>query len=126
MTRFKMLLGVALALSVAGCKTTPAPLPAGAINSVDAGLNENLQAAHAAVVQYEADVTAGKHTPDATEKAVVNKLIAALNVADPLYQSWHAALVADPTAGEPQQLIDALAAVTANLNAVQTIIQAVK
>ena len=126
MKNFGMLIGLALALSVTGCKTTPAPLPAGAVNSVDAGLNENLQAAHAAVVQYQADVTAGKHTPTAAEKTVVNALIVALNTADPLYQSYHAALVADPTAGEPQQLIDALAAVTANLSAVQNLIQAVK
>ena len=116
---------ILLALCV-GCHAANVPLPTGAINATDAQINANLQAAHAAVLQYEADVTAGKHTPDATEKTVVNKLVAALNFADPLYQSYHAALVANPAAGEPQQLIDALTAVTANLSAIQTLVQAVK
>jgi hypothetical protein len=111
--------------AVVGC-AKPAPLPTGAINAVDAGLNANLQAAHAAVVQYESDVTAGKHTPTPTEKTVVNNLIRALNTADPLYQSYHAALQKDPTAGEPQQLIDAVTAVTANLSSIQNLIQGAK
>lgn len=120
-----------------GCAAQkPVPLPIGAINAVDAGINANLQAAHAAVVQYEADVTAGKHTPDATEKVIVNKLVASINVADLLYcgpvngqcapSSYHAQLVANPSVGEPQQLIDALAAVAANLTAIQSIVQGVK
>lgn len=113
-------------IMLAGCANKTAPLPTGAINATDAGLNENLQAAHAAVIQYEADVTAGKHVPDATEKVIVNKVIAALNVADPLYQQWHTALQANPAAGEPQQLIDAVAVVTTNLSAIQALVQQVK
>ena len=126
MTRLKFRITIALAafaLGLAlGC-AKPAPLPTGAINAVDAGLNANLQAAHTAVVQYEADVNAGKHTPTPEEKVIVNQLIAALNTADPLYQSYHAALVADPTAGEPQQLIDALTAITTNLSAIQALVK---
>ena len=119
-------LAVALSFGMAGCAPKNQPLPTGAVNAVDAQLNANLQAAHAAVLQYEADVAVGKHTPDATEKAIVNKVIVALNTADPLYQSYHAALVANPAAGEPQKLIDALAAVTTNLNALQALVSAVK
>jgi hypothetical protein len=120
------LLAIALALPLAACKSATAPLPTGAVNTLDASINADLQAAHAAVVQYEADVKAGTHTPTAQEKSVVNTLIAALNTADPLYQSYHAQLVANPAAGEPQQLIDALAAVTSNLTAIENLIQAVK
>ena len=40
--------------------------------------------------------------------------------------SYHALLLLNPSAGEPQQLIDALAAVTANLNALQALIGQVK
>jgi hypothetical protein len=115
-----------MAICLFGCKAANTPLPAGAINAVDAQINANLQAAHAAVVQYEADVAAGKHTPDATEKAVVNKLIASLNFADPLYQNYHAQLAANPAAGEPQQLADALTDVSQNLSAIQSLVQAVK
>ena len=126
MNRFKFRISLALASFalglVFGC-AKPAPLPTGAINAVDAGLNANLQAAHAAVLQYEADVNAGKHKPTVTEAAIVNKLINALNTADPLYQSYHAALVADPTVGEPQQLIDALNAVATNLSAIQALVK---
>jgi hypothetical protein len=111
---------------LAGCANKTAPLPNGAINAADAGLNENLQAAHATVLQYEADVTAGKHVPDATEKVIVNKVIAALNVADPLYQQWHTTLQANPAAGEPQQLIDAVAVVTTNIGAIQALVKAVQ
>lgn len=126
---FRVRMAVYLSLAVfaaialpTGCKPANAPLPTGAVNAVDAGLNANLQAAHAAVVQYEADVTAGKHTPAAGEKAIVNNLITALNTADPLYQSFHAALVANPNSGEPADLAAALAAVTANLTQLQALI----
>jgi hypothetical protein len=138
MKRIAILAGLALALCMTGCKAANIPLPAGAINATDASLNTNLQAAHAGLVQYQADVASGKHTPDATEKTIVNKVIVSLNLADLLYcgspavgspcapASYHAQLVANPAAGEPQQLIDAMLAVTANLSALQTMIQGVK
>ena len=127
MKRFTFLASLALVMFLfVGCKAVNTPLPTGAINAADASINANLQAAHAAVAQYEANVIAGKHIPEATEKAIVNKLVAALNTADPLYQSYHAQLVANPAAGEPQQLVDALLAVTQNLSAIQSLVQAVK
>ena len=125
MKRTIALASIALALCLSGCKPATTPLPTGAVNTLDAQINEDLQAAHAAVIQYEADVIAGKHTPTANEKVVVNQLIAALNTADPIYQNFHAQLVANPTAGEPQQLIDALAAVTANLNALVALVKGI-
>jgi hypothetical protein len=108
---------------MAACKPVTAPLPSGAINNVDAQVNATLQAAHAAVVQYESDVTAGKHTPTAEEKSIVNKLVQALNVADPLFQQWHSALQVNPAAGQPQALADALTAVSQNLNSIQTLVK---
>lgn len=127
-----------LAFCLTACKTATAPLPPGAINAADAGINANLQAVRAGLVQYEADVANGTHIPDATEKAIVNKVIVSLNLADLLYcgapavgspcapASYHAQLVANPAAGEPQQLIDAITAVTTNFSALQTLIQGVK
>ena len=127
MKRFTALASLALVMFLfVGCKAVNTPLPTGAINAADAGLNANLQAAHAALVQYEADVASGQHVPDATEKAIVNKVILSLNTADSLYQSYHAALKLNPGAGEPAELVSALAAVTTNLQALQALIQGVK
>ena len=104
-----------------GCK--PAPLPQGAYTAPDAQINEDLQAAHAALVQYAADVKSGAHAPTAQEKAIVNKLIDAVNIADPAYQQYHAALAANPTAPEPAALIAALANVASNLSALEALIK---
>jgi hypothetical protein len=137
--RFTLFASLMLVMSLfVGCKAANTPLPANAINATDARISANLEAAHAAVVNYQSNVVAGKHTPDATEKAVVNKFIASLNAADRIYcgapaqgqpcavGSYHALLVANPAAGEPQQLIDAMLAVTQNLSAIQTLVQEVK
>ena len=112
---------LALPLLMGGCKVVNAPLPAGAINAVDAGLNENLQAAHAGLVQYQSDVAKGLHTPTPAETVVVNKVIVSLNTADMLYQSFHTALLANPNAGEPADLTAAVTAVSTNLTALQTL-----
>ena len=101
-----------------GCKQVAAPLPPNAINSTDSGVNHVLQAAHAGAAQFYADVQAGKFVPTAAEKSAYDSVASALNVADPLYQQWHTALVANPGAGEPQQLIDAVVVVTANINTI--------
>jgi hypothetical protein len=82
--------------------------------------------AHAGAAQFDADVVAGKFTPTAAEKTAYNSVASALNVADPLYQQWHAALVTNPGAGEPQQLIDAAAIVTANINTILAAVGKVK
>jgi hypothetical protein len=123
-----------LAFALSGC-AKPGPLPTGAVNAVDAGLNENLQAAHAAIVQYQADVAAGKHVPTASEKTLINATIAALNTADTLYcgapapgqpcatTSFHAQLLLNPNAGESPDLAAAISTVTANINQILALIK---
>ena len=110
-----------LLVPMAGCK--PAPLPQGAYTAPDAQTNEDLQAAHAALLQYSADVKNGTHVPTAEERVVVNKLIDAVNIADPAYQQYHAALAANPSAPEPAALIAALANVASNLSALEALIK---
>ncbi|HVW78502.1 MAG TPA: hypothetical protein VHB45_12875 [Alloacidobacterium sp.] len=105
----------ALSLSVAGCAhQVNAPLPKGAINSIDAQTNAVLQAGHAAAAQYEADVKAG-FVPSGTLKAAVAQLVNALNVADPLYQTWHSVLQSDPGAAQPAQLASSVSQVSSSL-----------
>jgi hypothetical protein len=110
------------AIGMAGCKQVAAPLPPNAINATDSGINHVLQAAHAGAAQFATDVQTGKFTPTPTEISAYDSVASALNVADPLYRQWHAALVANPGAGEPQQLIDAVTVVTANINQILTAI----
>jgi len=127
---------MALTVTVIGCKAANTPLPTGAINATDAQLNANLQAAHAALVQYQADVVAGKFTPDPTTTIIVNKIIVALNTADALYcapvngacspTSYPAQLMANPAAGEPAQLAAAMTTIETNIGAIESLVQAVK
>ena len=56
-----------------GCK--PAPLPQGAYTAPDAQINEDLQAAHAALLQYSADVKSGAHVPTAQERIIDRKSV---------------------------------------------------
>ena len=123
---FAAALGLATLFTVTGCKQVAAPLPTNAVNAVDAGINENLQAAHAAVVKYQADVAAGLHTPTPSEKLIVNDLINTLNVADPMYQNYHAVLKLNPAAGEPAELIAAVNAVTSNLSNLIALVKGLK
>jgi hypothetical protein len=111
---FSLILGLGLGFAL-GCKPASAPLPAGAINAVDAQTNADLQAAHAYVAQWQADVKAGKYTPSAQEKSIFSSLVTGLNTADPLYQSWHTALATSPTTGEPAELSAAITAIEQNL-----------
>jgi predicted small lipoprotein YifL len=113
-------------LCFTGCSLKPASLPPNAINATDSSVNHVLQMAHSGAAQFDSDVVSGKFTPSAAEKSAYNSVAEALNVADPLYQKWHAALVSDPGAGEPQQLIDAAAIVTANINTILAAIGKVK
>jgi len=98
-----------------GCKTASAPLPAGAVNGLDAQVNAILQAGHAAVVQYDADVKAG-FSPVPAYASIMSNLTTALNTADPLYQAYHAQLVSAPQTAEPAQLVTATAQVQSLLN----------
>ena len=111
--RLGLLLG--LVYSLAGCKVVQAPLPTNAVNQVDAGINEVLQAGHAAALKYEQDV-AGGFVPSAAFKATMQGLVTALNIADPLYQQYHAVLLTDPTAAEPASLSTAVTSVSTALS----------
>jgi hypothetical protein len=141
MTRITALTGTALLALVCvmtGCATKTAPLPTNAINATDAQINSDLQTLRAGLAQYEADVANGTHVPDASEKVFINNLIAASNAADKIYcgapsadapcapGSFHAQLMINPAAGEPQQLIDAMLAITSNLTTLQNLIKVVK
>ena len=111
---------------MAGCKVVQQPLPANAVNAVDAGLNANLQAAHAFIAQYQLDVLSSVHAPAPGEIAVMNKVTHALNTADALYQAYHKTLLTNPMAGEPAELAAAVTAVTTNLNDLKALLNGVK
>jgi hypothetical protein len=118
---------IALSLSIAfalimGCSTAPKPLPSGAYAPADAAINETLAAAHGALLQYQQDAVNKVHTPTDQEKATVNKLIDAVNVADASYQSYHKALATNPAAPQPAELTAALAAVQTALPAVESLL----
>lgn len=107
-----------LVVAFAGCKTaaTP-PLAPGAYTPLDQQINAVLQAGHAAAVKYESDVTAG-FNPSAAFKVTMQQLVNGLNIADPLYQQYHAVLATNPTALEPAQLSTAVTSVSNSLTAI--------
>ena len=115
--------GLALAVGLVGCHMAQRPLPVGAVNAVDAQINSDLQTARTAILKYQADVAAGLHKATPTETMVVHNLAHAINVADPLYQSYHAALLANPGAGEPAELAAALTAVAQNKDMILALIK---
>jgi len=122
MNRFVVLLfGAIMAVGgIGGCaKHVQAPLPTNAINEVDAQLNAVLQAAHAAAVKYEADVQAG-FVPSPAFKQTMKVLVDALNIADPLYQTYHSTLQTNPNAPEPAALQQAVAQVSSSLGQIAT------
>ena len=80
--------------AITGCHRA-APLPPNAINGTDSGVNHTLQAAHGGAAKFAEDVQTGKFTPTTAEKAAYDSVAVALNTADPLYQQWHKALVAN-------------------------------
>ena len=124
--KFLAAFAIFLSLSIVGCRPVTAPLPKGAINNVDDGINADLQAAQAGLVQYQADVNAGKHKPGVQEKAIVNDLAHAYNAAYPIYQAWHKQLVADPSTPIPGQLTTLLGAITGDLQKIDTFIVGIK
>jgi len=84
-------------LFLAGCVHSgqiATPLPAGAINQLDATTNSLLQTAHA----FAARISSAVQSTDsnihielsATQKGLLNALNRSLNIADPLEQAYHA------------------------------------
>ena len=66
---------------------------------------------------------AGLHTPTVAERTAVNNIIGSLNIADPLYQAWHAQLQKDPTTPESAQLIGLAADISSELNAIENLVK---
>lgn len=113
------LLGILVLFS--GCAhNVNTPLPQGAINQPDAETNAVLQAGHAAADRYETDVKNG-FVPSASLKVAVANLVKALNIADPLYQAWHATLLTNAAAPQPAALPSAVSQVSASLTAVNNV-----
>lgn len=111
-----------LFMALTGCKTVTAPLPAQAVDQIDATANTILQPAHA----FAADISASVLSTDpqkhidltATQTSVLVKLNQALNIADPLEQAYHA----NPTSATSAQLQSADQQVSTALSAAQTAI----
>ena len=95
--------------TVTGCKQQSKP-PAWALTVPERTVGDIIASANAAVVKYEADVKAG--VPAAANpqlKAVMRKIQQALTVAQPGYNTWAAALKANPNAPQPAELAGAIA-----------------
>ena len=75
-------------------------LPTNAINQVDADMNSTLQPIHAFVASIVAQNNAGTLTLTVSQKAQLNTLVNAVNLADSTYQTWHAA--GAPASGQAQ------------------------
>ena len=117
-----LLLGAIVAvgcMSSVGCKKQTTPLPANAVDRVDATANSILQPAHA----FAARISAAVQSTDPNvhialtpvQLQVLNDLNKALNIADPLEQAYHN----NPTSVTASQLQAATAAVTQKLSAAQ-------
>lgn len=118
MKRLALLLVLTLSPLV-GCRQVNAPLPAGAINQVDATTNSLLQTAHA----FAARVSSAVQSTDPnihielsmTQRSLLNGLNKSLNIADPLEQAYHAS----PTPATEASLQAATNDVKAKLAAAQ-------
>lgn len=114
------LLAIFLALPLAGCKTVTYSLPAGAINSADAVIYRTLADAHGFTAKVRSEVAAGKAKLTPAQTKVFNKLIDDLNVADVLYQAYHAG----GAAANAASLTPAVNAVSSDLSTAMSQIQA--
>ena len=91
------------ALTVTGCKpvgttTSPAALAPGYLNTQDQNMGEALNTAHGVVGGLLQQATSGSFVPSAAEKASINGLVVALNLADAAYQGYHAGTVSEASA----------------------------
>jgi hypothetical protein len=119
MTRLRIRIApiLLMLILVAAChkNTVQAPLPAGAINQLDATAYRVLSDAQAAINSLKGDIESGKMTVTDTQKAVLNQVIAHYNVAEGLAQSYHATGgVGDTTAltNAISQLVQDIASLT--------------
>ena len=119
-----LLLGMCLSLSMVGCvhpgaATVPAnataPLPAGAVDQVDATANKDLQAAHAFLATVASDVQSGKVTLSADQLRILDDADQAVNVASTAEKAYH-----NGGGGDASVLNAALAAAMKAFTAVQS------
>src|SRR5881392_2831668 len=101
------ILALALMLAV-GCHhnpstVTPAPLPSGAVNQIDADAFRALADTQAFVNSVKDDQASGAVTLTATEKTVFNQVIQDYDIAEPLAKAYHDS----QGAGSPQALQNA-------------------
>lgn len=117
-----ILTAVACLCLVTGCKTVNAPLPALAVDQIDAEANTILQPAHA----FAARLSAAVQSTDpqvhieltSSQKSILVALNKALNIADPLEQAYHN----QPTSNAASQLQAATAKVQTAFSVAQTAI----
>ena len=97
-----------LTLSPTACKQQAPPAWAATAPALTVP-GELIAGANYAVMGYEKDAAAGMaYTQDATLKAVMSDIQKALTLAQPAFNSWEAALKANPAASEPAALPAAL------------------
>jgi hypothetical protein len=109
-----LILALALALPLAGCKQVNVPLPAWAPTANVAAAGYTIAAANAAVVQFESDEAAG-FVPSPTFKAVMSDIQQGLAVSQPIFDQWEAAARLNATAPEPAALPTQITRLTSDL-----------
>lgn len=110
-----LVLALALNLSivgVTGCLKAAANTPAqalapGYLNPTDQWMGETLDTAHGIVASLLQQATSGSFVPNATEKATINGLVEALNVADAAYRGYHAGTTTEAQATQAVTLVQA-------------------
>lgn len=108
---------------VTGCKTQSPP-PAWAITAPERTVGDVIYSANSAVVKYETDKTAGMaYTANTKLKAVMRDIQKSLAVAQPAYNTWNAALKANPAAPEPANLAGAIATIQSLLGQLPSLTQ---
>jgi hypothetical protein len=118
------LLSIWLALPLVACKTVNTPLPAWAPNVQIATVGSVISSAHAVVVGYEQDQVDCAAQPALTKcpgvanpgiHAAVSAIQKALTIAQPEFDTWEKAVVANPTAVEPADLAAAISTIQTTL-----------
>jgi hypothetical protein len=105
-----LVLSLALSLMlIVGCHhnsstNTPPPLPAGAVNQIDADAFRALADTQAFLNSVKQDQESGAVTLTPTEKTVFNQVIQDYDIAAPLAKAYHDS----QGAGSPQALQDAI------------------
>lgn len=112
-----------LGITTMGCATATAPTPPlapGYSNPADQTMGQTLAAAHSFYEKVQKNAEAGTMILSAPEKAAMNDLATAINVAQTTYLAYHSGTV---TQAQAQATVDAM---TAKQTAAETLIPGVK